>query len=50
MDVPIAPSSHGDVLQLVIQLTLLLGLARLLGELARDGSGNPPSLVRSSPG
>ena len=35
MDVPIAPSSHGDVLQLVIQLALLLGFARLLGELAR---------------
>ena len=35
MDVPNAPSSHGDVLQLVIQLALLLGFARLLGELAR---------------
>lgn len=35
MDVPIAPSSHADVLQLVIQVALLLGFARLLGELAR---------------
>jgi len=33
--VSIAASSHADVLQLVIQLALLLGLARLLGELAR---------------
>ncbi|MGZ5383760.1 MAG: cation:proton antiporter, partial [Acidimicrobiia bacterium] len=35
MDVPIASSSHADVLQLVIQLAVLLGLARLLGELSR---------------
>jgi Kef-type K+ transport system membrane component KefB len=35
MDVPIAPPSHSDVLQLLIQLALLLGFARLLGELSR---------------
>ncbi|MDH3262058.1 MAG: cation:proton antiporter [Acidimicrobiia bacterium] len=35
MDVLIAPPSHADVLQLVIQLAVLLGVARLLGELAR---------------
>jgi Kef-type K+ transport system membrane component KefB len=35
MDVPFAPLEHGDVLQLVIQIAVLLGAARLLGELAR---------------
>jgi len=35
VDVPFAPPSQGDVLQLLIQLTLLLASARLLGELAR---------------
>lgn len=34
MDVSFAPS-HDEVLQLVVQLALLLGCARLLGELAR---------------
>lgn len=35
MDVPFAPLEHGEVLQLVIQVAVLLGSARLLGELAR---------------
>jgi Kef-type K+ transport system membrane component KefB len=35
VDVPIAPPSHADVLQLVVQLAVLLGVARLLGELSR---------------
>jgi Kef-type K+ transport system membrane component KefB len=35
MDVPFAPLEHGEVLQLVTQIAVLLGAARLLGELAR---------------
>lgn len=35
MDVPFAPLEHGEVLQLVLQVAILLAAARLLGELAR---------------
>lgn len=35
MGVPFAPLEHGDVLQLVVQVAVLLGAARLLGEIAR---------------
>lgn len=35
MDVPFAPLGHAEVLQLVVQIAVLLGFARLLGESAR---------------
>ncbi len=43
MDVPFAPLEHGEVLQLVIQVAVLLGAARLLGEVARRF--NQPAVV-----
>ncbi|MDH3251116.1 MAG: cation:proton antiporter, partial [Acidimicrobiia bacterium] len=35
MDVPFAPLGHAEVLQLVVQIAVLLGIARLFGEFAR---------------
>ena len=35
MDVPFAPLAHADVLQLVLQIAVLLGVARAFGEKAQ---------------
>lgn len=35
MDVPFAPLAHADVLQLVLQIAVLLGVARAFGEIAK---------------